>query len=1004
MSCSINIQALEYSFDGEKPKSNRSFVMNFVHEKKSLFVGDQKFKLEFADIKYENTNKMRIKGDGINMLININKELWNMFESTKKGIQYVMKESNENTKNFSANLQSQYLPHHSGSTQKCNRLPLQDSSSNSSASESIKAGSVPSLGSLLDQRSSNTISNSSKTPVKSALTSHTPLSKTHISNDMMSGRKQGSASRPPVAVRVEDQETSEGELEVEHVPSPYFKPMSSSTTTSKAHQGTEVDDIVEFDEVPYASSRAPSYPAVTTTSASFLDSTSKSTTNTLVKKTYGRGIPASSSGYRTVTDVSLNWTDTGNDSSLTSPHPRKSGSFADTFAKSIPNEHRQAQLKDLASAEKDDKQSAVKNKLTTTARPSSNTSRAGHNKSTTFKGPSSGNTAVNDHKKLKFSTAAPMRSNLSQYLVPSGYSSTLNRSYQSFQSVFRPSSLTQSSKGALEGLRNLGNTCYMNAVVQALIGLRALTNDLGSVFWTTLYSQTRVTAADAIGTVVNEVDRKSCFVQLVNIVNALSNSSHGVIDMRLMKAAVDAQSDRFYGSAQQDAHEFLIDLINVLHEDMEGRLKRFLFDSAKLNGISHLLLKNDSESLEKSVPIENISSSSSSKGNKTDTRQLLSFPLSPQLLYLLPTVRHLHSCLTLQMQCTSCGLRKDPRLEYYRDFSLDFDFDYEVTVDGHAESSTVCAAGSGSGSSSRGSFGSFGQRQRVFKVEDLLKRFFAAENRDLHCDSCRIKGAQTTVTAQISLLPHVLVLHLKRFKYNSASNSFQKVSNKVLFQKHLDLRPFCSDDCEATPSGDDVMTEGGLDRPCGTAFDLGEEVQRVRRQLDGSLDGKDESTHSVASDDHAEEEYTEQSGQEASETDMVYNYEANESRQDSNETPTNFVELLAQHSTSPQLHNSLTSPSSSKKKRLYESTSDGTMLESLGTRYTLSAVVRHLGSDAFAGHYICDTLVPHSIESGKVHTGNQWRRCNDSHVAPILESEVLAEQESPYILFYTRQS
>ena len=119
-------------------------------------------------------------------------------------------------------------------------------------------------------------------------------------------------------------------------------------------------------------------------------------------------------------------------------------------------------------------------------------------------------------------------------------------------------------------------------------------------------------------------------------------------------------------------------------------------------------------------------------------------------------------------------------------------------------------------------------------------------------------------------------------------------------------------------------------------------------------------------------------------------------------------------------------------------------------QYQLSAVVRHIGVTAFAGHYICDTLAPPSSSfpssssfsssnpianspsiptstststttlaqnmvssflSGHEENSNSdsnnaesaiWNRTNDSLVHRIPESTVLADMESPYIFFYTR--
>ena len=67
--------------------------------------------------------------------------------------------------------------------------------------------------------------------------------------------------------------------------------------------------------------------------------------------------------------------------------------------------------------------------------------------------------------------------------------------------------------------------------------------------------------------------------------------------------------------------------------------------------------------------------------------------------------------------------------------------------------------------------------------------------------------------------------------------------------------------------------------------------------------------------------------------------------------------------------------------------------------YALSGVVRHLGVDCRSGHYVTD--VPDgSTATYKTGAPEKWKRCDDMGVTSTTLSRVLAEKESPYLLFY----
>lgn len=69
-------------------------------------------------------------------------------------------------------------------------------------------------------------------------------------------------------------------------------------------------------------------------------------------------------------------------------------------------------------------------------------------------------------------------------------------------------------------------------------------------------------------------------------------------------------------------------------------------------------------------------------------------------------------------------------------------------------------------------------------------------------------------------------------------------------------------------------------------------------------------------------------------------------------------------------------------------------LEYTSSTYKLNSVVRHWGSDAQSGHYICDIRT----------AGHAWSRCDDSKVYDIEEDRVFAENTDAYVLFYTRSN
>lgn len=107
------------------------------------------------------------------------------------------------------------------------------------------------------------------------------------------------------------------------------------------------------------------------------------------------------------------------------------------------------------------------------------------------------------------------------------------------------------------GLRNLGNSCYMNSVVQALSFNTLLTNYfLSTEFKKSVNPHNKFGSG---GAVVNE---------WFKLLYALWCGQYTQLSPYPFKYVVGSLQRAYLGTQQQDAHEFLVFLLDALHEDL----------------------------------------------------------------------------------------------------------------------------------------------------------------------------------------------------------------------------------------------------------------------------------------------------------------------------------------------------------------------------------------------------------------------------------------------------
>jgi len=113
------------------------------------------------------------------------------------------------------------------------------------------------------------------------------------------------------------------------------------------------------------------------------------------------------------------------------------------------------------------------------------------------------------------------------------------------------------SKKGLTGLRNLGNTCYMNSLLQCLSNFTLPSQYfMGDSFRNDLNPRSET--------------RGEIAIEFAEVIKMLWSDQYKSIAPYDFKRAIGKHSDMFRGSDQQDAHELLLILMEFLHQDVNS--------------------------------------------------------------------------------------------------------------------------------------------------------------------------------------------------------------------------------------------------------------------------------------------------------------------------------------------------------------------------------------------------------------------------------------------------
>ncbi|XP_046682742.1 ubiquitin carboxyl-terminal hydrolase 2-like isoform X2 [Homalodisca vitripennis] len=121
------------------------------------------------------------------------------------------------------------------------------------------------------------------------------------------------------------------------------------------------------------------------------------------------------------------------------------------------------------------------------------------------------------------------------------------------ESITQSKTKTSQDQGGLTGLSNIGNTCFLNAIVQCLSNTKVLLE--------------YITNKDYINEIRSSA-KASLMKRFADLIKGLWQGGISSITILSFKKEVDVYAPRFLGYAQQDAQEFLRYLLEGLHDEL----------------------------------------------------------------------------------------------------------------------------------------------------------------------------------------------------------------------------------------------------------------------------------------------------------------------------------------------------------------------------------------------------------------------------------------------------
>jgi ubiquitin C-terminal hydrolase len=408
---------------------------------------------------------------------------------------------------------------------------------------------------------------------------------------------------------------------------------------------------------------------------------------------------------------------------------------------------------------------------------------------------------------------------LSRPSVPSPFSTHSTSSSSSSSTINATSNTSNTTTSEYTGIRNTGNTCYINAVLQALMSLGSFVSDLGH---------------HQLSEITKDIDLRSFYRAFLAIADqTLQSGRKTALDPSRVKLAVARHSERFRDNQQQDAHEFLISCLSQLELD----LMPYLNEARKKQQMEALLAhvkpkRKQRSSKTKKTKITKEEEDDDDDGLITDTELGPNvddgIAFSERKTMLCPSKRNFAGVLKSTLICPDC---EDVSYNYesIRCLTLDV-FDTTEKMVSHLISNMRGPSNQPVPDEDNIEEELRKQYSAPVTIETLISIYFSNEKIERTCEKCQCK--ESILSRAFVQLPRVLVIHLKRFSFDYTTGRYSKLGYPIQVSKTLNLKHWCDDDTQcAGPVAFNSDTPGLLQRSKSRIESLAEEEDKLKEIL-----------------------------------------------------------------------------------------------------------------------------------------------------------------------------